>query len=92
VVLNTEECGTNPTGFGALRADTDGDGNAFNDEGNFWKSNDIIGLTGGCNGEDGIAWEKFQLVVTLADVVCPSTRRLRGPIPVTSGSKFIVPP
>jgi cysteine-rich repeat protein len=35
VVFHTEACGTDPVGFGALRVDTDDDGDAFNNRGNF---------------------------------------------------------
>jgi hypothetical protein len=88
VIINTEACGINPVGFGALRADTNADGNAFNDAGNYWKSDATIGLTGGCPPANLLSWEKFQVVVTLADVDCESTsaRRLRGPI--TAGSLY----
>jgi cysteine-rich repeat protein len=88
VVIQTEACGADPVGFGALRVDTDDDGDAFNDDDNFWKSNDSIGLTGGCSGDNGSAWEKFQVVLILADVDCDGTfaRQLRGPI--TSGSLY----
>jgi hypothetical protein len=75
-------------GFGALRVDTDDDGDAFNDGGNFWKSDGTLGLTGGCNGDDTIAWEKFQVVVKLADVDCTSTPRVRGLTPETSGALY----
>jgi hypothetical protein len=74
VIINTEVCGTDPAGFGALRVDTNAAGNLFNHEDNYWKSNDSIGLTGGCNPVDTSAWEKFQLVVTSADVDCGVTR------------------
>jgi hypothetical protein len=86
--MNTEACGTDPAGFGALRADTNGDGNALNDSGNYWKSNGSIDLTGGCSPGNTGAWEKFQVVLDLADVNCDGTiaRRLRGPI--TSGSLY----
>jgi hypothetical protein len=88
VIMNTEACGPDPAGLGALRADTNADGNAFNDVGNYWQSNDSIGLTVGCPPANLVSWEKFQVIVTLADVDCDSTgaRRLRGSI--TSGSLY----
>jgi hypothetical protein len=88
VVINTEACGNDPAGFGALRADTNADGNASNDADNYWKSNDSIGLTGGCTPESLTSWEKFQVVVTSADVDCASTRARRLRRPMTSGSLY----
>jgi cysteine-rich repeat protein len=70
VVINTEACGTNPEGFGALRADTSADGNALNDMNNYWQSDASLDLVGSCPAASAISWEKFRVVVTSADVDC----------------------
>jgi hypothetical protein len=61
--FGTETCGDDPLEFVALRADTNGDGDAFNDSGNFWKSNDNVDLTYHCPANDATSWEKFQIAV-----------------------------
>jgi hypothetical protein len=57
-------------GFGAIRADLNGDDDATNDAGNFWQSGDQVALTGGCPAGNAVAWEKFAIEVTTADVDC----------------------
>jgi cysteine-rich repeat protein len=77
IVFDKEECGVVPVDFGALRADTNGDGDALNDAGNYWKSDSTLGLTGGCPAGDGGSWEKFQVVVTSENVDCDGEMEIR---------------
>ena len=69
-VFSPEVCGTDPADYSALRADLDGDGDAFNDAFNYWKSDPTLSLTGGCPPADTVSWEKFQIVVTSAIASC----------------------
>ena len=69
-VFSPEVCGTDPADYSALRADLDGDGDAFNDAFNYWKSDPTLSLVGGCPPADTASWEKFQIVVTSATSAC----------------------
>jgi hypothetical protein len=97
VIIDTKACDTDRAGFGALRADTNADGNPFNDEGTYWKSNGSIRLTGSCKPESFTSWEKFQVVVILADVDCeilvPSQPIKRNTVPAEAqGTGFTIAP
>jgi cysteine-rich repeat protein len=73
-------CGTTPANMGALRIDLNGNGSATDDANNYWKSNDSVGLTDACPAANAIAWEKFDIIVTQANVSCGGTAPTCGDV------------
>lgn len=86
-IIAEQTCGTTPVAMGALRIDLNGNGSALDDANNYWKSNDSVQLTDACPAANAVAWEKFDVVVTQANVSCAGVSPVCGNGVVEAGEQ-----